>query len=89
MIITTPRSALPASRIPIYLCPLGYMEKISYRPGLEFSAPVPGSHCPAADNSGDGIQLEEALFYDAWEFVLTCVMETLHLLDSGVASISE
>lgn len=50
------------------------MKKVSYRPGFEVWAPVPGSHCPAADNSGGGIKLEEALFYDAWEFALTCVM---------------
>jgi hypothetical protein len=52
------------------------MEILSYRPGLKIWAPMPGSHCPAADNSGDGIKLEEALFYDAWVFALTCVMET-------------
>lgn len=48
-----------------------------YRAGLEVRAPVP-SHCPAADESGDGVKLEGALFYDAWAFALRCVMETVH-----------
>jgi hypothetical protein len=64
------------------------MEIIYYRSGLQVWAPVPGGHCPAADNSGGGIKLEVASFYDAWEFALIRVMETLHVYDSGVSLIS-